>query len=70
MLQELAGDGHCAAWRETLVETAAKLLEIPAPIIEAALEEELGQERLIAEDIDGRPALFSAALLLELRTGT
>ena len=62
VLQELAGDGHCAAWRETLVETAAKLLEIPAPIIEAALEEELGQERLIAEDIDGRPALFLAAL--------
>ena len=36
VLQEIAGDGHCAACRESLVESAAKLLEIPAPIIEQA----------------------------------
>jgi exodeoxyribonuclease V alpha subunit len=62
VLQEIAGDGHCAAYRENLLESAAKLLEIPGPIIEQAIEEELAQENLIAEPIQDKPALFLAAL--------
>jgi exodeoxyribonuclease V alpha subunit len=62
VLQEIAGDGHCAAYRENLLEAAAKLLEIPGPIIEQAIEEELAQENLIAEPIQDKPALFLAAL--------
>jgi exodeoxyribonuclease V alpha subunit len=62
VLQEIAGDGHCAAYRESLVESAVKLLEIPAPIIEQAVEEELAQENLVAEPIQEKPALFLTPL--------
>jgi exodeoxyribonuclease V alpha subunit len=62
VLQEIAGDGHCAAYRENLVESAVKLLEIPAPIIEQAIEEELAQENLVAEPIQEKPALFLTPL--------
>jgi len=62
VLQEIAGDGHCAAYRESLVESAVKLLEIPVPIIEQAVEEELTQENLIAEPIQEKPALFLTPL--------
>ena len=58
VLQEIAGDGHCAAYREKLLESAAKLLEIPGPIIEQAVEAELALENLVAEPIEGKPALF------------
>ncbi len=62
VLQEIAGDGHCAAYRESLVESAVKLLEIPAPIIERAVEEELIQENLVAEPIQEKLALFLTPL--------
>jgi len=62
VLQEIAGDGHCAAYRENLVESAAKLLEIPGPIIEQAIEEELTRENLVAEPIQEKPALFLTPL--------
>ena len=62
VLQEIAGDGHCAAYRQNLVESAAALLEIPAPIIEQAIEAELAQENLVAEPIQGQPALFLTPL--------
>jgi len=62
VLQEIAGDGHCAAYRENLVESAATLLEIPAPIIEQAIAEELAQENLVAEPIQEKPALFLTPL--------
>ena len=61
-LQEIAANGHCAAWREALIEQAATLLEIPAPLIEQAIEAELAEERLIAEPITERPALFLTPL--------
>jgi exodeoxyribonuclease V alpha subunit len=62
VLQEIAGDGHCAAYQDGLLEAAVKLLEIPEPIIGQAIEEELAQENLIAEPIEEKPALFLAAL--------
>jgi exodeoxyribonuclease V alpha subunit len=62
VLQEIAGEGHCAAHRAGLVESAAKLLEIPPTIIEQAIAEELARENLIAEPIEDQPALFLAAL--------
>ena len=62
VLQEIAGDGHCAAYRENLLESAVKLLEIPGPVIEHAVEEELALENLVAESIEEKPALFLAAL--------
>ncbi|MBK1720046.1 ATP-dependent RecD-like DNA helicase [Thiocystis violacea] len=62
VLQEIAGEGHCAAWHEALAGQAVTLLEIPAPIIEDAIAAELAEERLIAETIADRPVLFLAPL--------
>jgi exodeoxyribonuclease V alpha subunit len=62
VLQEIAGDGHCAAYRESLLESAVNLLEIPGPIIEQAVEEELSGENLVAEPIEDKPALFLTPL--------
>ncbi|WP_373510590.1 ATP-dependent RecD-like DNA helicase [Thiocapsa sp.] len=62
VLQELSGDGHCAAWHEQLTEQAAVLLEISAPVIEDAIQVELAEERLVAERIEDRPVLLLAPL--------
>ncbi len=62
VLQEIAGQGHCAAYREALAEKATALLEIPPPIIEEAIAAELAEENLVEEPIDGRPALFLTPL--------
>ncbi|AUB84199.1 ATP-dependent RecD-like DNA helicase [Candidatus Thiodictyon syntrophicum] len=61
-LQEVAGNGHCAAYREALAEQAVALLTIPAPVIEQAIRAEVGEGNLIEEPIDTRPALFLTAL--------
>jgi len=62
VLQEFAEDGHCAVQHDELLETAAKLLEIPMTIIERAVELECQEDHLIAEDIDGKPCLFLTPL--------
>ena len=62
VLQEIAGDGHCAAYRDHLVEAAVKLLAIPEGTIERAIAEELREENLVAEPIAEQPALFLTAL--------
>jgi exodeoxyribonuclease V alpha subunit len=79
VLQEWSGEGHCAAFRDKLVEMAVKLLEIPADIIEQAIGEELTEENLVSEIIGGQEALFLTPLyraevgcasnLLRLRQG-
>ena len=62
VLQEISGDGHCAAPWETLVEESVKLLEITGSIIETAIQEEIQEENLVLEDIDGRQCLFLTPL--------
>src|SRR2546427_1142715 len=62
VLQEFAEDGHCAVQHDELLETAAKLLEIPMTIIERAVELECQEDHLIAEDIAGKPCLFLTPL--------
>jgi exodeoxyribonuclease V alpha subunit len=62
VLQEIAANGHCAAYREELAESSCKLLEIPAPVIEQGIAAELQEENLVEEEIEGRPALFLAPL--------
>ena len=61
-LQEIASEGHCAAYREVLAEQAAALLEIPPPVIGQAIVAELGLENLVEEPIEERPALFLTPL--------
>lgn len=62
VLQEIAAEGHCAAYRDRLEAQAEELLAIPVPIIRQAIAAELGEERLVEEPIEGVPALFLAPL--------
>jgi exodeoxyribonuclease V alpha subunit len=62
VLQEMSGRGHCAAAREELCQSAATLLEISPPVIDAAISAEIVEENLIPDDIAGRPCLFLAPL--------
>lgn len=62
VLQEWSGEGHCAAFREQLIEMAAKLLEIPESIIDQAIGKEILEENLIAEMIENQEAVFLAPL--------
>ena len=66
-LQELAGQGHCAASRTKLVEVAAELLEANPPAIDAAIDMELDDQHLIAEPGDGSPDIYLAPLLMAER---
>jgi exodeoxyribonuclease V alpha subunit len=62
VLQEISGNGHCAAPWEFLVTEAAKLLEISSEIIEKAIEAEVAAENLVSEEINGTSALFLTPL--------
>ena len=58
VLLEATNQGHCALPRERLLESAADLLEIPPPVLESALAEELAQGDLVADTIDGEACVF------------
>ncbi|GAW65506.1 ATPase AAA [Geoanaerobacter pelophilus] len=62
VLQEISGDGHCAASWDRLIEEASKLLEISYPIVNEAINAEIAEENLIQEDINGITCLFLASL--------
>ncbi len=62
VLQELSGDGHCAWPRDDLVEAAVKLLEIASPILEEAIQDEIGADTLVRDVIAGRECVFLAPL--------
>ena len=62
VLQELAGEGHCAGEREALVEATAGLLEVDAEVVERALARDLADEALIDETRDGESWIFLPAL--------
>ncbi len=78
-LQELAGDGHCACEITKLKEAAAQLLEIPEDIAAGAIELELQEKNIVAEEIESEKLVYLAALhkaeigvasnLLRLKTG-
>jgi exodeoxyribonuclease V alpha subunit len=61
-LSEASGEGHCGLPNAQLIVLAIKLLEIPAPIIETAIAQELASETIIADAVDGEPCLFLAPL--------
>jgi exodeoxyribonuclease V alpha subunit len=69
VLQELTDAGHCAFPQSGLVERAVQMLEIPAPVIESAVEHGIGEGRLVRgqprDDDDGAnggPLIYLAAL--------
>jgi exodeoxyribonuclease V alpha subunit len=62
VLQELTNEGHCGAPREELVKATAKILEVPAAIVESALDEVLHQERVIQRRNSESALIYLAAL--------
>jgi exodeoxyribonuclease V alpha subunit len=62
VLQEMSGEGHCAAIRSELIKASVNLLEIAVPVLEQAIDEEVKEANLIAESVDGEAWLFLAAL--------
>ncbi len=63
VLQELTQDGHCAYPRESLMEEAVKILDIPTEIVSAAIDHDLEQGRVIADhDPHGEPIIYLRAL--------
>jgi exodeoxyribonuclease V alpha subunit len=61
-LAEAAGEGHCGLPRSELVSLAVKLLDIEQPVIEAAIDQELAEQIVIADTVDGIPSVFPASL--------
>ncbi len=61
-LAEAMDEGHCGLPRDDLVPLTERLLEIPAEIIEAALELELQEGAVVADTIEERPCVFLAGL--------
>ena len=56
-LAEAMDDGHCGLPAEELVPLTQKLLEVPVDLIATALDLELQDGTVIADDLDGRPAV-------------
>ena len=61
-LTEAMDDGHCGLPLDELVPVAERLLEIPASIVEHALDLELEAGEVVADDVDGRRCIFLAGL--------
>ena len=61
-LTEAMDEGHCGLPREELQTMAAALLEVPAAIIEAALEMELRDGDVVADTVDNTLCIFLAGL--------
>ncbi|MEA3412066.1 MAG: ATP-dependent RecD-like DNA helicase [Pseudomonadota bacterium] len=62
VLQEMSGQGHCAAHCDRLIADSVELLEIPDPVIREAIGAETACGNLVAEPIEGEAALFLAPL--------
>ena len=62
VLQTWSEQGHCAAYRDTLVDMAMPLLEIPEAILRQAIDAELEEGNLIGESIGDQEAVYLAAL--------
>ena len=61
-LAEAMDEGHCGLPVEELVPLTEKLLEVPAELVETALNLELEGGAVVADDLEGRRCVFLAAL--------
>jgi exodeoxyribonuclease V alpha subunit len=61
-LSEAMDVGHCGLPADELVPLAQKLLEVPVELIATALDLELQDGTVIADDLDGRRCVFLAGL--------
>ena len=61
-LTEAMNDGHCGLPLNELIPLAERLLEVDRPLIEGALQDEVGEGAVVADAIDGVPCVFLAGL--------
>jgi exodeoxyribonuclease V alpha subunit len=61
-LTEASAQGHCGLPYAELVPLAVKLLDIPDAIIEAAIAQEITDEVLFPDTVEGQPCVFLAPL--------
>ena len=61
-LSEASGQGHCGLPYAELVPLAVKLLEITESIIETAIAQEIADEVLFPDAVEGQPCVFLAPL--------
>ncbi len=67
-LNEAMGNGHCGLPRMDLIGLAGKLLEVPAPLIEDALIEELAEETVTLDQVGDADCIFLTGLYLAERS--
>jgi exodeoxyribonuclease V alpha subunit len=61
-LAEAADEGHCGLPLDELVPLTAKLIEVPDPLIEAAVSDEIAAGNVVTDTVDGRKCIFLARL--------
>ncbi|MCL1629525.1 ATP-dependent RecD-like DNA helicase [Roseibaca sp. V10] len=66
-LTEAMGDGHCGLPRKALISLAEKLLEVPPPLIEGALAEEIAEETVTPDRVGDAECVFLTGLYLAER---
>lgn len=62
VLSEFADKGNCATDYETAIEEAEKILEIPSEILRIAIQKEIAEESIVADEISSRRCLYLASL--------
>ena len=62
VLQEHAGQGHCAVRLDRLREDTATLLEVPDDAVLDAIEVEASEDRVVLDPVDGEPAAWLTPL--------
>ena len=62
VLQEISGEGHCAATKERLIIDAVELLGISEQIVEHAIKEEIVNGGLVQDEINGISCIYLAPL--------
>ena len=61
-LTEASSQGHCGLPYAELVPLAVKLLDIPESVIETAIAQEIEDQVLLPDTVDGQPCVFLAPL--------
>ncbi|HUP25696.1 MAG TPA: ATP-dependent RecD-like DNA helicase [Thermoanaerobaculia bacterium] len=61
-LLEAVVAGHCALPEDDLLDQGERLLEIPRPVLEEALRHEVDEKNLVADQLEGRRAIFLVSL--------
>jgi exodeoxyribonuclease V alpha subunit len=67
-LTEAMNEGHCGLPTDELIPLAEKLLEVPQQLIRTALELELQEGTVVADQVHERPCVFLAGLYRAERT--